>query len=366
MKRVSNFFLFVAGIDTKLMAQCPKVDHGKHVSIGVAIVLTTLFAAFSSYYAFYLLTKEIFTGLVLALLWALLIFNIDRFLVSSFRYSNSPVKNMTGLLPRLLLTICIAVVIAKPIELKLFEPELKVLSQQQQHRLFNEIDIAYLEKIKLVEDKIIEKEQGLAQLFQKKEAYYEAYRCECDGTCGTKRYGRGEECERKMEKYEAFSIEYLEIRRNRLEAIETLVMQMETIRKKSDIEKEAFTIPFEKLGLAARLSLLGNMPGSAGFFLMLLLIVVESMPILTKIIVGPGSYEKLLQQVEHSFKVVQNAQMKKADLLAASLFEEELSFSQLEIKRQEHEFNLRSKHKAMQSYRVLRQRLNKEVEGNDG
>ena len=64
-----------------------------------------------------------------------MIFNLDRYIVSSMRKEGKTAKELLIATPRILLAILISVVIAKPLELKIFEkeiePELIVMEQQK-------------------------------------------------------------------------------------------------------------------------------------------------------------------------------------------------------------------------------------------
>ena len=93
----TRFLWFCAGADGKLLARCPASDWVKYQGIGGIVLATTVLAFVSAAYAFYTvfspktqtaLEATIHVGTTLAstvagLLWALVIFNIDRFIVSS-------------------------------------------------------------------------------------------------------------------------------------------------------------------------------------------------------------------------------------------------------------------------------------------
>lgn len=62
------------------------------------------------------------------------------------------------------------------------------------------------------EDQIDELKLELDVSFRIKEKAYIDYKCECDGTCGSGKVGRGSECERKEQKYLQSDRKYKEIK----------------------------------------------------------------------------------------------------------------------------------------------------------
>ncbi len=106
------------------MDECPESEKIKYAGIGASVYFTTLMAGLSAYFAFNLIFQQIFTAVLLSALWAGLIFNLDRFLISSFRKKGNPFKEFLQALPRIFMAVFIALVISKPLELKLFQSEI--------------------------------------------------------------------------------------------------------------------------------------------------------------------------------------------------------------------------------------------------
>ena len=78
------------------------------------------------------------------LIWGLLIFNLDRFIVSTIKKNDSKWKEFLQAFPRLILAMIIAIVISKPLELKIFEKEINqvLLTEKNQMTLDNKTQIA--------------------------------------------------------------------------------------------------------------------------------------------------------------------------------------------------------------------------------
>ncbi len=127
-KSLRSFFLFCAGTSRDVLKLCSKTEETKHVGIGVTVLFTGLFAAISSFYALYRVffsePNAVYYALVLSLMWGIFVFNLDRFLVSTVRKEGVFLKDFRNVSPRILLAIVIAVVIATPLKVKIFEDRL--------------------------------------------------------------------------------------------------------------------------------------------------------------------------------------------------------------------------------------------------
>ena len=121
------FFWKVAGSEISILERCP-TDWNKHVGIGMAIFMTTLLAFFSGAYAAYFFTESLLASSAFGLLWAALIYSIDRSLVVTLKKTPDK-KWYEYLLPfalRGLLSLIIAFVISIPLELLIFEENITI------------------------------------------------------------------------------------------------------------------------------------------------------------------------------------------------------------------------------------------------
>jgi len=139
--RLQRFFWICSGTPLSVIEKYP-TEHSKYFGIGATIFFTALFAGLSGGYALYF----VFSGSALAGLWALLfgliwgvaIFNLDRYIVSSIKKNAKGLKQFLQASPRLIFAVLIAVVIVRPLELKIFDKEIReqlrarYLSDQQQ------------------------------------------------------------------------------------------------------------------------------------------------------------------------------------------------------------------------------------------
>src|SRR5690606_12045336 len=88
-----------------------------------------LFASLSGGYAMYFVfsgtSAAVFFAIFFGLIWGLAIFNMDRYIVASIKKTGSSNQQIAQALPRILLAIMIGIVISRPLELKIFDKEIR-------------------------------------------------------------------------------------------------------------------------------------------------------------------------------------------------------------------------------------------------
>jgi hypothetical protein len=153
MKKVTRFFWFCSGAHIDTLKKYP-VEHNKYVGIGATIFFTALFASLSGGYAMYFVFNgdafAVFFAILFGLLWGTAIFNMDRYIVSSINKEGSTNQQILQASPRILLAIMIGIVISRPLELKIFDKEirqkLKSSYLKGQHRKIDTLEKTYNEK----------------------------------------------------------------------------------------------------------------------------------------------------------------------------------------------------------------------------
>jgi hypothetical protein len=128
MKKITDFFWFCSGAHVGTLKNFP-TEHNKYVGIGATIFFTALFAALSGGYAMYFVfsgsTAAVWFAIFFGLIWGLAIFNMDRYIVSSISKSGTTNQQIMQATPRILLAIMIGLVISRPLELKIFDKEIR-------------------------------------------------------------------------------------------------------------------------------------------------------------------------------------------------------------------------------------------------
>jgi Domain of unknown function (DUF4407) len=122
---VQIFFWNCAGSTVSILKK-QETEQAKHTVLGVAVFLTALLAFFTGKSAFYICFGKDSEGLsiVSGILWATIIFNIDRSFVINAS-SQSGLKAFILFCTRFLMAVLISLSLSTLIELKLFETEIQ-------------------------------------------------------------------------------------------------------------------------------------------------------------------------------------------------------------------------------------------------
>lgn len=153
MKKITRFFWFCSGAHTGTLKKYP-LEHNKYVGIGATIFFTALFASLSGGYAMYFVFAgnafAVVFAILFGLIWGTAIFNMDRYIVSSIDKQGTTNQQILQASPRILLAIMIGIVISRPLELKIFDKEirqkLKTAYLKGQHRKIDTLEKTYTQK----------------------------------------------------------------------------------------------------------------------------------------------------------------------------------------------------------------------------
>lgn len=111
-----KFFLTCSGVDKNIIENCGNGEQNKFVGIGATVFFTAIMATIAGSYALYTVFDNLYAAIFFGLVWGLLIFNLDRFIVSTIKKKDSKLKEFLQALPRIILAVIIAIVISKPLE----------------------------------------------------------------------------------------------------------------------------------------------------------------------------------------------------------------------------------------------------------
>ena len=144
------------------------------------------------------------------------------------RTSDNIYKNIIKAIPRVLIGVFIAITISKPIEVTLLSDEISNYIENQKSLKISELDSRHgtsILNLDFRKDQIV---NSYNEKLSIQENYYNEYKCECDGTCGTQIRGRGVECFSKKKKYE----DYIKQMNFEREQYESLLSENSIERKK--------------------------------------------------------------------------------------------------------------------------------------
>ncbi len=299
---VLNFFIFCSAADQSILKRCPVAEHNKYASIGATVFFTGVLAALSGGYALYTVFNSLWIAIGLGLFWGALVFNLDRFIVSTIKKTESKWGQGKQVLPRLLLAVFLAIVISKPLELKIFEQEIAETLHYTGVKKLEALEANYTQRREGKLKEIQNLKAQLEQRFTLREKYYEEYKCECEGSCGTGAKGVGSECLRKEQKYNKADQEYQELKVQQDAQIAVVQKEIAALAKEKDKYKEELKGSFAN-GLMARLNALGELPTGPSVAIVMLLICIEIAPILAKLLSPYGPYDHLLKTIEYDYEI---------------------------------------------------------------
>ena len=295
--------MLCSGVDSDIINGCSNGEQNKYAGIGATVFFTAVMAFIASAYALFTVFDNAIIAIAFGLVWGLLIFNLDRFIVSTIKKRDSFLDEFIQATPRIALAIIIAIVISKPLEIKIFEKEINavLLKEKNAMALTNKNEIASYFKSDL--DKNNSQIDSIKSTLAKKEkevnALYETYITEAEGTKGTLKLGKGPVFKEKIAKHNLAKAELDSMRTQSFATLKEREERAKALQTQSDqkiAESEPIIAVFD--GLMARVNALDKLPWLPSFFIMLLFIAIETTPILAKLLSPRGEYDFKLEDLE--------------------------------------------------------------------
>ncbi len=288
-------------------------EAAKYVGIGATIFFTGIFAALASGYALFTFTNSIWISILIGIIWGGMIFNLDRYIVSSMRKANSWKKEWTMALPRIILALIISIVIAKPLELKIFEKEINAeiaLINSEMVNANRDSTSNYYQRLVSTQQREI---NVLLLAIKEKQELRDKLRAEAseeaDGTGGSMRRNAGPIYKIKAAIADVAQVELKLLQQTNHELIAGKRRQIDSLQIEKNIQLATIAYP-DYSGFAARLEALGRLTDKstslwmANIFIILLFIAIETAPVLVKLISAKGPYDYALEIEEYQHEVV--------------------------------------------------------------
>jgi hypothetical protein len=119
-----RFLNYWAGVDNALLRRCPRHERSKYANSGMLVLVTGVFAFSGAAYAVFTVYEAIEPALFYGAIWAMMIVNLDRLLLTTFPKKESKRRQFGHALPRLILAGFVGFTIAHPLTVRLFQPEI--------------------------------------------------------------------------------------------------------------------------------------------------------------------------------------------------------------------------------------------------
>ncbi|QGK75910.1 DUF4407 domain-containing protein [Flavobacterium sp. SLB02] len=317
---LKQFFILCSGADRDLLEGCSEGEQTKYVGIGATVFFTAVMAFLASAYALFTVFDSIYPAIAFGFVWSLLIFNLDRFIVSTIKKRDRFFDEFLQATPRIMLAVIIAIVISKPLEIKIFEKEINtvLLKEKNEMELANKKQVGNYFKSDLDKNKaeIAALKTDIVNKEKEVNALYSTYITEAEGTTGTKKLGKGPVYKEKREKHDAALKEFETLKATN----EAKIAEKEKAGKQlqADLDKKVSqTQPIIEGfdGLMARINALDKLPWLPSFFIMLLFLAIETSPIIAKLLAPKGEFDFKQEEAETAMKATLAQNKYQRDLL---------------------------------------------------
>lgn len=173
--KIMRFLWKAAGGDRYILERATYSDQIKYMCLGGIVFATGAMAGLAGGYAFYTIFSPkgsaleneldyttMISSIVFGIIWGLIIFNIDRFIVTSTGKGDGTEKitwdEFKSAIPRIIMGAIIAITISKPIEIRMFQTEINNKLYEKQLILQKEFEkrttANFEERLKVVENEL--------------------------------------------------------------------------------------------------------------------------------------------------------------------------------------------------------------------
>lgn len=341
-----RFFLWCSATDSRLIADLPRDDIHRHASVGATVFFTGALAALSGGYAFSTIFHDNRTAAAFGLFWGAVIFNLDRCLILTVEASKvtgfaERSRRASLFAVRLSLAIVIALVVARPLELRIFADAITRNLNASYAEATTRIDEAFTQRqaeISAGRDAQVEKERAslksrdeslqqqrsaLVDCRQKADELQHDYLCERDGTCGTRVKSCGPECKAKEDAWvqkktmcDGIAATIEAQTKSRDDASAEIEVNLQEVRQHASTTLDSFartrdedlarvqdaaTAAFlERHRALSELEQTQPAVRNVTWVVMLLMIILEIAPLLTKTLMPPGPYADAVDFSRHA------------------------------------------------------------------
>lgn len=321
---VMRFFWSAAGGDRYILERSTYSDQIKYMCLGGIIVATGVMAALAGGYAFYTIfdargsaldtgyhPETLAISIVFGCLWGLMIFNLDRFIVSSTGKGDGTEaitwEEIKGALPRILMGAIIALTISKPIEIRMFKTEIDARLHEEQLMLRKDYEnrtrANYEDRLKLIDNdlnKFETEREGLKSRIVKAE---QELTDQLQGRAGAAA-GDGKLSQALRNVKENLENELLNLDAKNKPRVDALMASRDKLVQEMDTELGKNEIVANGLdGLLERIKLSHEIAGIwISLFITLLFMAIELTPIFFKLMLTKSPYDFLKDNIEELMK----------------------------------------------------------------
>lgn len=332
-----RLFWKACGADRYILERGTYSDQIKYFCLGGIVIATGVLAGVAGGYAIYTIFEPrgqfalndddingqtLFMAIIFGIIWGLIIFNIDRFIVTSTGKGDGTEKitkqEFYSAIPRIIMGLIIALTISKPIEIRIFQKEIEAALTGEQQTFIEERSTEIRAKYKenhfnrfdADEEKIVAMEATLRADIKNKEAEMDAEEAKCPPGSGN--LCRGPQWRKLEKERDQLNAQLPFVQDGMNEKLKDLNKTKNEYFEKRDVELKNIEKKAQSMGgLLKRIQLAHHVAGwGISIFITLLFIVIELTPIFFKMMLIKGPYDyadeniKELAKAEAGIEVV--------------------------------------------------------------
>jgi hypothetical protein len=284
-----------AGSDPILLKVGSYSDQVKMACMGGTIVSTAVLAFLAGTYAIHTVFSQDINAEIglfeyaFGLVWAVIIFNIDRFIVSSSppNIDLTWTKKLGNAIPRIIMGVVISLIISKPLELKIFEKDIELNISQNQGKEFEktkkDIESEHSNDLKNIDDKIEIHDKDLKKLDKEYVTKDSLYNVEL------RIITVGPKAKALMADRESVNVKIETVKKSRNSLINAKDSIIAFINKES--EKESKSVKLGMRSLVNKIKISHEISPIISNMITLLFIILELTPIIFKILMEKAPYD---------------------------------------------------------------------------
>jgi hypothetical protein len=326
-------FWKAAGGDRNILERATYADQMKYMCLGGIVIATGVMAGLAGGYAFYTIfeprgaaidysfdLKTSILSIIFGVIWGLIIFNIDRFIVTSTGKGDGTEaitwQELKSAIPRIIMGAIIALTISKPVEIRMFKTEIDARLYEEQLKLQKEYETRtkanFEDRIKLVDGDLAKVEQQRDDLYKRIKDYEAQYRKETAEGMGGRGQGEGpvaKALKREQEKLEAQLADFDRANASKIAEIEN--KRKSVLNEQEKVLNNNVKVANGLDGLLERIKLAHEIAGwTISIFITLLFMAIELTPIFFKLMLVKTPYDYLEENVKEYIKALHGIEVR--------------------------------------------------------
>lgn len=321
---INEFLWSCAGVNKNVLKKYP-TEWAKYACVGGTILFTAIMAMISGGYAMFFVFNNYIAAFLFSIIWALMIFNIDRLIVNSMGTDGTDKltwKKVGRASPRIVLAVIIGLVIATPLEMKIFEDRIESQLLKDNIERVNivkneQTDYKQLEQLQSEYTLLRNQRTKLSQELQDAQ---KDLKQEAEGTALSGKVGHGaiykdkeiyvNQCKDALEEWDKVNGKKVSDLEQQIKTVNEKITVFE--EKVGDVREDGFAARYEAFG---KLKDESTTFALVSFMISLLFIVIEVTPTFFKLIMVEGSYSEDIHKEEYKVHIQAEQEKANADII---------------------------------------------------